>query len=61
VTRAGRQLLDPVRAIGLGLAMPPARRSADVVLAELGEDLGVVAAAALAFERWPAAAGVTAS
>ena len=61
VTRAGRQLLDPVREIGLRLAMPPARRSADVVLAGLGEDIGVVAAAALAFERWPAEAGVTAS
>jgi glucokinase len=61
VTRAGRQLLDPVRDIGLGLAMPPAARSGDVVLAGLGEDLGVVAAAALAFERWPALSRVAAS
>jgi glucokinase len=52
VTRAGRQLLDPVRELGLALAMPPARGSADVVLAELGEDLGVVSAAAVAFERF---------
>ena len=61
VTRAGRQLLDPVREIGLRLAMAPARGSGDVVLAGLGEDVGIVAAAALAFERWPAAAGVAAS
>ena len=56
VTRAGDELLEPVRRIGLELAMPPAARSADVVLAGLGEDLGVVSAAALAFERWPATA-----
>jgi glucokinase len=54
VTRAGRQLLDPVRELGLALAMPPARRSGDVVLAGLGDDLGVVSAAAVAFERMPA-------
>jgi glucokinase len=54
VTRAGAQLIEPVREIGLRLAMPPARESADVVLAGLGDDLGVVSAAALAFERWPA-------
>jgi glucokinase len=53
VTRAGRQLLDPVREIGLRLAMPPARRSGDVVLAGLGDDLGVVSAACVAFERLP--------
>jgi glucokinase len=58
VTRSGTQLLDPVREIGLRLAMPPARAAADVVLAGLGEDLGVVSAAALAFERWPATAAV---
>ncbi len=58
VTRSGDQLLEPVREIGLRLAMPPARRSADVVLAGLGDDLGVVSAAALAFERWPVPAGV---
>jgi len=60
VTRAGAQLLDPVREVGLALAMPPARASADVVLAGLGEDLGVVSAAALAFERWPVPAAVAA-
>src|SRR5215204_3909382 len=51
VTRAGDLLLLPVRAAGLEQAMPPARRSADVVLAELGDRLGVVSAAAIAFER----------
>jgi glucokinase len=51
VTRVGAQLLDPVRRIGIGSAMPPAARSGDVVLARLGEDLGVVSAAAVAFER----------
>jgi glucokinase len=54
VTRAGAQLLDPVRELGLRLAMHPAARSGDVVLAGLGDDLGVVSAAAVAFERWPA-------
>jgi glucokinase len=51
VTRAGRQLLDPVRSSALAEALGPARRSADVVLAERGDELGVVAAAAVAFER----------
>jgi glucokinase len=53
VTRAGRQLLDPVREIGLRLAMEPARRSGDVVLAGLGDDVGIVGAACVAFERLP--------
>jgi glucokinase len=57
VTRAGSLLLDPVRETGLRLAMPPARGAADVVLAELGDDLGIVSAAATAFERVPAAGG----
>ena len=56
VTRAGAQLLDPVRELGRRLAMPPAARAGDVVLAGLGDELGVVSAAALAFERWPAGA-----
>jgi glucokinase len=54
VTRAGAQLLDPVREIGRSLAMAPAATSGDVVLAGLGEDLGIVSAAAVAFERWSA-------
>lgn len=53
VTRAGAQLLDPVRKLGRRLAMHPAAGSGDVVLAGLGDHLGVVSAAALAFERWP--------
>ncbi|HEX5829178.1 MAG TPA: ROK family protein [Candidatus Limnocylindrales bacterium] len=52
VTNAGSQLLDPVRAKGLAQAMGPAREAADVVLATLGEDLGVVAAASVAFDRF---------
>jgi glucokinase len=51
VTRAGDQFLRPVREAGLRQAMHPAARSADVVLATLGDRLGVVSAAALAFER----------
>jgi glucokinase len=51
VTRAGEQLLRPVRGVALGRGLPPARRAADVVLARLGDQLGVVAAAAVAFER----------
>jgi glucokinase len=51
VTRAGEQLLGPVRAGGLAQAMAPAARSADIVLAELGDRLPVVSAAAVAFER----------
>ncbi|HYH92978.1 MAG TPA: ROK family protein, partial [Candidatus Saccharimonadales bacterium] len=51
VTRAGDQLLVPVRAGAIAQAMPPAAGAADVVLAELGDRLSVVSAAALAFER----------
>jgi glucokinase len=51
VTRAGDQLLHPVREAGLAQAMAPARRSADIVLSELGDRLGVLSAAAVAFER----------
>jgi glucokinase len=51
VTRAGDQLLEPVRAGGLAQAMLPARRAAEIVLAELGDLLGIVSAAAVAFDR----------
>jgi glucokinase len=51
VTRAGDQLLRPVRETALALAMHPAARSGDVMLAELGDRLGVVSAAAVALER----------
>jgi glucokinase len=53
VTRAGDQLLVPVREAGLRQAMAPARNAADVVLAGLGDELGVVSAATVAFERLP--------
>ena len=51
VTRAGRQLLEPVREAGLRQSMPPARRVADVVLAALGDEVGVVGAACVAMDR----------
>jgi glucokinase len=53
VTRSGDQLLAPVREASLRQAMAPARNAADVVLAGLGEVLGVVSAATVAFERLP--------
>ena len=53
VTRAGDQLLAPVREAALRQAMAPARNAADIVLAGLGEELGVVSAATVAFERLP--------
>jgi glucokinase len=53
VTRAGDQLLAPVREAALRQAMAPARRSAEIVLAGLGDQLGVVSAATVAFERLP--------
>jgi glucokinase len=53
VTRAGAALLVPVRRAGLAQAMAPAARSGDIVLAGLGEQLGVVAAASVAFDRLP--------
>jgi glucokinase len=53
VTRAGDQLLVPVREAALRQAMAPARNAADIVLAGLGEELGVVSAATVAFERLP--------
>jgi len=51
VTRAGDQLLVPVREGALTQAMGPAARTGRVVLAELGDSLAVLAAAAVAFER----------
>jgi glucokinase len=53
VTRAGDQLLVPVREQGLAQAMGPAAERAEIVLSELGERLGIVSAAAVAFERLP--------
>ena len=51
VTRAGAQLLDPVRAAALRDAMAPAARSANIILSDLGDELGVISAAAVAFDR----------
>jgi glucokinase len=59
VTNAGDALLIPVRATALREAMGPAAGSADIVLATLGEELGVVAAASVALDRfgWAVAGG----
>jgi glucokinase len=51
VTRTGSQLLDPVRAMVARDAMPPAAAAARVELAALGDEVCVVGAAALAFDR----------
>lgn len=49
VTRAGEQLLAPVRDYVRANAMPPASRTLGVVHAALGDRVGVVGAAAIAF------------
>jgi glucokinase len=51
VTRAGDQLLVPVRDGAIAQAMGPAAKAGRVVLAELGDTVAVVAAACVAFER----------
>jgi glucokinase len=51
VTRAGEQLLAPVREWVRANAMEPAGRSADIVESALGERVGVVGAAAIVYER----------
>ncbi|MFC4243650.1 ROK family protein [Gryllotalpicola reticulitermitis] len=50
VTRSGAALLDPVRTAALCDAMRPAAAKTDVVIAELGDTVCVVGAAALAFD-----------
>lgn len=50
VTRSGDALLEPVRTAALCNAMRPAAARANVVLAELGDAVCVVGAAALAFD-----------
>ncbi|MET0885896.1 MAG: ROK family protein [Mycetocola sp.] len=50
VTRAGRTLLDPVRRNVFRDAMPPAAAAVRIELAELGDVVGVVGAAAVAFD-----------
>jgi glucokinase len=51
VARAGEQLLAPVRRIVREQAMGPAGRAARVVASRTGDRVGVVGAAAVAFER----------
>jgi glucokinase len=51
VSREGEQLLGPVRARVLSEAIAPVARDLQVVAAELGDTVGVVGAAAVAFER----------
>jgi glucokinase len=51
VTRAGEQLLGPVREWVRANAMEPAGRSADIVESALGERVGVVGAAAIVYDR----------
>ncbi|MEV0286321.1 MULTISPECIES: ROK family protein [unclassified Kribbella] len=51
VTRAGDQLLAPVRDAALRQAMPPAAAACDVVLSRHGDAVGVLGAAAIAFDR----------
>jgi glucokinase len=50
VTRSGEQLLGPVREAVETTAMSPAGRAAGIVLSALGDQVGVVGAAAIAFE-----------
>jgi glucokinase len=58
VTRSGDQLLGPVREVAFRDAMAPAAESAAIVVSELGDQLGVIAAAAIAFERLGPFAGL---
>lgn len=51
VTRSGDALLQPIRARVAADAMPPAARAANVVLSELGDEVCVVGAGALAFDH----------
>jgi glucokinase len=51
VSGTGEQLLGPVRTRVLAEAMPPARDAAQIVQSALGEHVGVVGAAAIAYER----------
>jgi glucokinase len=51
VSRAGEQLLAPVRDRVVAGALDPAGRAVEVVRSALGETVGVVGAAAVAYER----------
>jgi len=51
VSREGEQLLGPVRQRVLAEVIGPVTRSLEIVSAELGDTVGVVGAAAVAYER----------
>ena len=51
VSRAGEQLLGPVRELVHALAIEPPGRNVGIVKAALGDAVGVVGAAAVAYER----------
>ena len=51
VTRSGEQLLAPVRDLVRRDAMGPAGNAAEIVVSALGDRVGVVGAAAIAFDR----------
>ena len=51
VTRAGEQLLGPVRERVRDEAMRPAGAAAEIVQSALGDHVGVVGAAAIVHER----------
>jgi glucokinase len=51
VTRAGDGLLDPVREQALAQAMSPAAQVCDVALTRHGDRVGVLGAAAIAYDR----------
>jgi glucokinase len=51
VSRSGEQLLAPVREWVRANAIAPAGRAAEIVPAALGDHVGVVGAAAIAYDR----------
>jgi glucokinase len=57
VSRAGEQLLAPVRDWVREHAMEPAGRSVEIVASALGDHVGVVGAAAVVYEQAPSADG----
>ena len=61
VTRSGDALLVPVRERVAADAMPPAAAASTVVLAGLGDEVCVVGAGAVAFDRLDQLAGAGAA
>ena len=51
VTNAGELLFGPVRAVALSRSMPMLRQGVRIVVAELGDNVGLLGAAVYAFER----------